>query len=340
MMQYLLTIVFLICTFWVVVGVLYFIYGKRGSGKTTTDDDSIATTKSTCPGTADGGRSPLSSGKTVICSVRQSNARELWVFLPEGICSVFVALGLTLSDGTVQQGYALSVERLRAVDKVKALVSVDYSVLISSTDRFKNSLNDFMRNVPAYFARKFNGIEVRGVPVDDYLVDSKMSALNNAIGTVKSTVTQVTRVVVTIAIPLTWQAPGGKLTKSNALAYADTTVAQIHYLPPSGGCTARPSNSLARMQEVKGFMSSWSAPCLSMMLGGIIFNGASGAGAQSGTCQLYRYCKVRDVSGMNCLYVDNIDLDDAKCRCQKQEQFPLLSRVKRGLSARSAGVHR
>ncbi|KAL3197847.1 hypothetical protein MRX96_044663 [Rhipicephalus microplus] len=80
--------------------------------------------------------------------VRQSNARELWVFLPEGICSVFVALGLTLSDGTVQQGYALSVERLRAVDKVKALVSVDYSVLISSTDRFKNSLNDFMRNVP------------------------------------------------------------------------------------------------------------------------------------------------------------------------------------------------
>ncbi|KAL3197848.1 hypothetical protein MRX96_044664 [Rhipicephalus microplus] len=48
MMQYLLTIVFLICTFWVVVGVLYFIYGKRGSGKTTTDDDSIATTKSTC----------------------------------------------------------------------------------------------------------------------------------------------------------------------------------------------------------------------------------------------------------------------------------------------------
>ncbi|KAH8022398.1 hypothetical protein HPB51_023966 [Rhipicephalus microplus] len=76
MMQYLLTIVFLICTFWVVVGVLYFIYGKRA----------------------------LSSGKTVICSVRQSNARELWVFLPEGICSVFVALGLTLSDGTVQQG--------------------------------------------------------------------------------------------------------------------------------------------------------------------------------------------------------------------------------------------
>ncbi|KAL1445782.1 hypothetical protein MTO96_044825, partial [Rhipicephalus appendiculatus] len=187
MMQYLLTIVFLICTFWVVVGVLYFIYGKRGSGKTTPEDDS--------PGTADGARSPLSSGKIVICSVRQDNARDLWVFLPEGICSVFVALGLTRTDGSVQQGYALSVERLRAVDKAKALVSIDYSVLTSNTDNFKNSLNNFMRNVPSNFARKFDGIEVRGVPVDDYLVDSKMSALNSAIGNVKSAVTQVTRVV-------------------------------------------------------------------------------------------------------------------------------------------------
>ncbi|KAL1455797.1 hypothetical protein MTO96_043613 [Rhipicephalus appendiculatus] len=114
-----------------------------------------------------------------------------------------------------------------------------------------------------------------------------------------------------------------------------------------------------------------------MMLGAIVYNGATGAGTQSGTCNLYAYCKavtdkgtteviagagssgkktssayvtydtpdqiqakVREVSGMNCLYVDNIDLDDAKCRCQKQEQFPLLSRVKKGLSARSASVHR
>ncbi|XP_049272485.1 uncharacterized protein LOC119395864 [Rhipicephalus sanguineus] len=169
------------------------------------------------PGTADGGRSPLSSGKTVICSVRQQSARDLWVFLPEGICSVFVALGITHPDGSVQQGNALSVERLRAVDKVKALVSVDYAVLISNTERFKNSLNDFMRNVPSNFARKFDGIEVRGVPIDEYLVDSKMSALNNAIGTVKSTVIQATRVVVTVAIPLSWQAPGGRFAKSSAL---------------------------------------------------------------------------------------------------------------------------
>nr|XP_054922751.1 uncharacterized protein LOC129382677 [Dermacentor andersoni] len=39
MMQYLLTIVFLICAFWVVIGALYFIYGKRGAGKTTPDDE-------------------------------------------------------------------------------------------------------------------------------------------------------------------------------------------------------------------------------------------------------------------------------------------------------------
>ncbi|KAL3197846.1 hypothetical protein MRX96_044662 [Rhipicephalus microplus] len=160
-----------------------------------------------------------------------------------------------------------------------------------------------------------------------------MSALNNAIGTVKSTVTQVTRVVVTIAIPLTWQAPGGKLTKSNALAYADTTVAQIHYLPPSGGCTARPSNSLARMAQTdKGTIE--------------VIRDAGSNGKKTASAYITYdtpdqiQAKVRDVSGMNCLYVDNIDLDDAKCRCQKQEQFPLLSRVKRSLSARSAGVHR
>ncbi|XP_054922704.1 uncharacterized protein [Dermacentor andersoni] len=118
----------------------------------------------------------------VICSVRQDSSQNLWVRLPEGVCHVFVALGLTQSDGSVQEGLALSVERLRAVDGAQALVSVDYAVLTSNTDGFGRSLNTFMGNVPARFKRHFDGIEVRGIPVADYTDASKMTALNTAIG--------------------------------------------------------------------------------------------------------------------------------------------------------------
>lgn len=367
MMQYLLTIVFLICTFWVVVGVLYFIYGKRGAGKTTPDDESGVAVP-VCPGTADGGKPNLLSGKTIICSVRHDSSMNLWVRLPEGICHVFVALGLTQSDGSVQEGLALSVERLRAVDGAKALVSVDYAVIKSNTDGFGRSLNTFMSNVPSHFKRHFDGIEVRGIPVADYVDDSKMTALNTAIGAVKTAVAKVQRVIATVAIPLSWQAPGGKLAKSATLTNADTTVAQIHYLPSSGSCTTLPSNSVSRMDEIKSVISSWNQPCISIMLGAIIYTGASGKGAAAQGCSLYRYCKAESLKASSdliadaksrgkkkaadyiiydtpdqiqekagrardrgCLYVDHIELDDANCSCQTKEQFPLLSRVRKGL---------
>ncbi|XP_075551262.1 uncharacterized protein LOC142584846 isoform X1 [Dermacentor variabilis] len=367
MMQYLLTIVFLICTLWVVVGVLYFIYGKRGAGKTTPDDESGVAVPS-CPGTADGGKPSLLYGKLVICSVRQDSSANLWVRLPEGVCHVFVALGLTQSDGSVQEGLALSVERLRAVDGAQALVSVDYAVLTSNTDGFGRSLNTFMGNVPSRFKRHFNGIEVRGIPVADYTDAGKMTALNTAIGAVKTSVSKVQRVIATVAIPLAWKAPGGTLAKSASLTNVDTTVAQIHYIPGSGSCNALPSNSISRMDEIKSVISSWDRPCISIMLGAILYTGASGKGSSAQSCTLYRYCKaetqkspseviadaksrgkkkgsdyiiydtpdqIQEKAGRakdrGCLYVDHIELDDADCQCQHKEQFPLLSRVRKGL---------
>ncbi|XP_050028205.2 uncharacterized protein [Dermacentor andersoni] len=122
------------------------------------------------------------------------------------------------------------------------------------------------------------------------------------------------------------------------------------------------------MDEIKSVISSWDQPCISIMLGAILYTGASGKGASAQSCALYRYCKaetqkasseviadaksrgkkkggdyiiydtpdqIQEKAGRardrGCLYVDHIELDDAECKCQHKEQFPLLSRVRKGL---------
>ncbi|KAH7976954.1 hypothetical protein HPB52_021921 [Rhipicephalus sanguineus] len=84
---------------------------------------------------------------------------------------------------SLTSGHAVSVERLRAVDpKALAFVSVDYAVLIAKKENFKSSLLKFVDTYSNEFWRdRFQGFEIRGVPLADYLDDVKMAALNTIV---------------------------------------------------------------------------------------------------------------------------------------------------------------
>ncbi|XP_077488965.1 uncharacterized protein LOC144099490 isoform X2 [Amblyomma americanum] len=365
MMQYLLTIIFLICTFWVVVGALYFFYNKKPPKTSTEDDIDDSRPPTSCPGTIDQGKPALLS-KTIVCSVPHNSAFNLWVYLPEGICGAFVALGLTRADGTVQQGAALSVERLSSIDRTKALVSVDYSVVTANSAKFGNSLKSFLEtNTQTRFKRLFDGIEVRGIPVADYQDNSKMAALSTAIAAVRGAAPKVQRVIATLAVPPGVSTPA----QSTALTGVDTVFVHIHNPPASGNCAAQPPNSVARITQTLSAMSSWNKVCLSILLGAMLFRGAGSVNAAATECAVHDFCKadaaaggrekisdadsfwkrvgsdlviydspegieskVRKLRDKGCIYVDHIELDDHNCTCQKSTQFPLLSSVRKGMS--------
>lgn len=344
MMQYLLTIVFLVVVFWVCV----FVYMQFFAAKELLIDS------------------------TIYCSVVHRKAINLSVFLPEGVCHVFVALGLISSDGTVHEGYAVSVERLRAVDpKALAFVSIDYAVLTATKDRFKTSLEKFVNTYNNQFWRdRFQGFEIRGVPLADYLDDNKMAALNAIIGEVKTQVAKIDRVIATLVLPAS--GVPAVIKESTSVPNLNKVIVQTHYLPElSASCTVRPANNPNRMEEVANATHLWSRrPCPSILLGGLFFGGATKEKATASSCELAHLCKarprdtpagsetanrvslIRRVSSNSyiydtetkikakarkgkvagCLYVDHIELDDANCTCQDRDQFPLLSSVRKGMA--------
>ncbi|KAL1482122.1 hypothetical protein MTO96_015012 [Rhipicephalus appendiculatus] len=100
-------------------------------------------------------------------------------------------------------GNAVSVERLRAVDpKALAFVSVDYSVLLANNDKFKSTLLKFVDTYSNEFWRdRFQGFEIRGVPLADYLDDAKMTALNTIVNGVKTQVAKMKLAIATLVFP-------------------------------------------------------------------------------------------------------------------------------------------
>ncbi|XP_077499025.1 uncharacterized protein LOC144110086 isoform X1 [Amblyomma americanum] len=364
MIQYLLTIVFLLCVFWAIVGVLLYMYRKP---KPNPDSP---TENGPCPGTVDGEKPALLTGKTIYCSVQHEKAINLSVFVPEGVCHVFVALGLTQSNGSVLEGNAVSVERLRAVDRTpEAYVSVGYRVLVSKKDAFKDSLKDFMDRYPAPWSDRFQGIEVRGVPLADYQNDATMDTLNTAIADVKAGVTKVQKVIATLTLPIISGLPT-TIAESAKLTNVDKVIAQTHYIPDPASCNVRPANSFALMEQAKNSMAAWkNKPCPSMLLGSLRYREADKENKPAGSCDVKTFCEADQASeivhetlnkesalrkkslrdwfiydtpnkirikatagrDMGCLYVDRIELDDAQCKCQNTRQFPLLTNVRTGM---------
>ncbi|XP_077499028.1 uncharacterized protein LOC144110086 isoform X3 [Amblyomma americanum] len=326
MIQYLLTIVFLLCVFWAIVGVLLYMYRKP---KPNPDSP---TENGPCPGTVDGEKPALLTGKTIYCSVQHEKAINLSVFVPEGVCHVFVALGLTQSNGSVLEGNAVSVERLRAVDRTpEAYVSVGYRVLVSKKDAFKDSLKDFMDRYPAPWSDRFQGIEVRGVPLADYQNDATMDTLNTAIADVKAGVTKVQKVIATLTLPIISGLPT-TIAESAKLTNVDKVIAQTHYIPDPASCNVRPANSFALMEQAKNSMAAWkNKPCPSMLLGSLRYREADKENKPAGSCDVKTFCEATAGRDMGCLYVDRIELDDAQCKCQNTRQFPLLTNVRTGM---------
>ncbi|KAH6923053.1 hypothetical protein HPB50_021383 [Hyalomma asiaticum] len=350
MMQYLLTIVFLIVVFWVCVFVyIQFFRAKEAVGvvrihAAVVIDILLRISDKLTTDSGDG----LSNASLVDSLIRSFTGMT---HKNKGQCYRGACYDDTSAATLLLRRELFQTGMTGADPKALALVSVDYGILTTKKDNFKNSLEKFLTTYSNVFWRdRFQGFEIRGVPLADYLNDAKMAALNTIVNTAAANATKA------------WSSKPCPSILLGGLFFAGATAERA----TASSCRIATLCETAAANATKAWSSK---PCPSILLGGLFFAGATAERATASSCRIATLCeahprgkpagsetagrvalirrastdsfiydtetkiqaKAKRARAARCLYVDHIELDDANCTCQDRDQFPLLSSVRKGM---------